>query len=244
MPSKAIDYSAVSFYKICCLDPSIPDIYVGHTTNFTRRKHQHKSTCNTETGKGYNYYVYQFIRENGGWNNWTMLELCNRSCENKHDAELVERGYIEDLKASLNKQIPTRTMIEYYKDNREELREKHKKYHEYNREKRNEHSTKYWEEHREELREKQKKYYECHREERLEYNKKYTEDHREERNEKQKKYYEEQREERLKKQKKYHEEHREEIREKQKKYQQENKDKINERKRLARLAKKSSSGSI
>lgn len=194
MPSKAIDYSAVSFYKICCLDQSIPDIYVGHTTNFTRRKCNHKSKCNTETGKCYNVYVYQFIRDNGGWNNWTMLELCNRSCENKHDAELVERGYIEDLKASLNKIIPTRTNSEYYKDHREELLEKRKKYYEDNRE-------------------------EC---------KKYREDHHEEI---------------LKKKKKYYEDHREERLEKQKKYKEENKDKINER-RLARLAKKSSSGSI
>lgn len=180
MPSKAIDYSAVSFYKICCLDPSIPDIYVGHTTNFTRRKCTHKSSCNTETSIGYNIYVYKFIRDNGGWNNWTMLELCNRSCENKHDAERIERGYIEDLKASLNKQIPTRTDPEYGKkyreDHREELLEKNKKY---------------YEDHREELLEYQKKYYEEHHEERIKTNKKYKEDHHEELREKKKKYYEE-----------------------------------------------------
>jgi hypothetical protein len=38
MPKTIIDYSKCVMYKIVCNDLEITDIYVGHTTNFTRRK--------------------------------------------------------------------------------------------------------------------------------------------------------------------------------------------------------------
>ena len=42
MPKVDIDYSNTLFYKIYCIDPSINDMYIGHTTNFVQRKHAHK----------------------------------------------------------------------------------------------------------------------------------------------------------------------------------------------------------
>ena len=75
MPRKQIDYSKTHFYKIVCKDTNIKDCYVGHTTDFTRRKSQHKHLCYAENDKGYNIYVYEFIRENGGWDNWNMVEI-------------------------------------------------------------------------------------------------------------------------------------------------------------------------
>ena len=38
MPRLPVDYSNTYFYKIVCRDVSIPDMYVGHTTNFSKRK--------------------------------------------------------------------------------------------------------------------------------------------------------------------------------------------------------------
>ena len=46
MPKVEIDYSNTIIYKITCKDPSITDVYVGHTTNFVQRKHCHKQSCN------------------------------------------------------------------------------------------------------------------------------------------------------------------------------------------------------
>lgn len=135
MPRKAIDYSRTIFYKLCCKNPEITNIYVGHTTDFIRRKQQHKDNCNAVNSKKYNYYVYQFIRENGGWNNFDMIVLEQLSCENKYDAELRERYWLEELKASLNKYIPTRTKQEYHETNREQKKERDKEYREQNREK-------------------------------------------------------------------------------------------------------------
>jgi len=33
MPKVEIDYSQTIIYKICCKDPNITDIYIGHTSN-------------------------------------------------------------------------------------------------------------------------------------------------------------------------------------------------------------------
>jgi predicted GIY-YIG superfamily endonuclease len=51
MPKKPMDYSNVSFYKIVPNDTNLNFVYVGHTTNFVKRKCQHKSDCNNENDK-------------------------------------------------------------------------------------------------------------------------------------------------------------------------------------------------
>ena len=208
MPTKPIDYSNVSFYKLCCNDPSITDIYVGHTTNFTKRKNEHKSRCNNKNNAGYNVYVYHVIRDTGGFDNWSMIELCTKPCENKRDAERIERQYIEDLSASLNKILPTRTQNEWKKDNIEEVKEKRKEY---------------YEKRKEEILNQKKQYRELHKEDR----KKYRELHKDEIKEKKKQYYEEHKEEIKEKKKQYYEEHKEEINEKKKQYYQQKKLKEN-----------------
>ena len=48
MPKLAINYNNTHFYKLCCKDPTISDIYIGHTTDFTRRKNAHKTSCCNE----------------------------------------------------------------------------------------------------------------------------------------------------------------------------------------------------
>jgi hypothetical protein len=115
-------------YKLCCLDPEVKDIYVGSTRSFRQRKNMHKHNCNTPTDKAYNFYVYQFIREHGGFQNWSMISIFTGEFETKHEMHRKEREYIEELKASLNKQLPTRTMKERYLDNREEVLLKTKEY--------------------------------------------------------------------------------------------------------------------
>ena len=57
-----VKYDESSIYKLCCKNPEIKEEYVGSTTNFTRRKTEHKGTCNNENGKKFNIPVYVFIR--------------------------------------------------------------------------------------------------------------------------------------------------------------------------------------
>ena len=124
------NYNKSIIYKLCCKDPTIKDIYVG-STNFRSRKFSHKNSCNNEKNRAYNLYVYRFIRENGNWENWTMIELEKVDCNDCKTLHKIERSYIEKLGASLNKIIPTRTIKEYREDNKEKI----KKYYEDNKEK-------------------------------------------------------------------------------------------------------------
>ena len=137
MPLKPIDYSNTHFYKICCRDLDITDIYVGHTTDFRKRKWSHKSACENTSSNRHNLPVYRFIRDHNGWNNWDMILIEIRSCDNALDAKKVERNYIEQLKATLNKAIPSRTDKEYKKlydkANKDVILEKKKLYYEANR---------------------------------------------------------------------------------------------------------------
>jgi hypothetical protein len=41
MPKKNINFSKTIIYKIVCNDLTITDVYVGHTTNFIKRKAKH-----------------------------------------------------------------------------------------------------------------------------------------------------------------------------------------------------------
>jgi len=134
MPRTNINYSNTIIYKLCCNDLSITNIYVGQTTDFRKRKNRHKSCCNNETAKGYDYNVYAFIRDNGGWDNWDMIEIERYEAIDGNDAKKRERYWIEELKASLNCKLPTRTNKEYIEQHKEHLDECKIKYRETHKE--------------------------------------------------------------------------------------------------------------
>ena len=119
MSGKEIDYSItpVSFYKIICNDLNVKDFYVGHTTSFRQRKSKHKQSCHNENSKDYKYRVYEFIRNNGGWENFTMLEIEKKIVKDKREAEWIEQIHKETLHATLNVTNPnpynTTTSVEY-----------------------------------------------------------------------------------------------------------------------------------
>jgi hypothetical protein len=139
MPRLPIDYSKTIFYRIVCNDLNIKDCYIGQTTNFINRKRHHKNNCNNELLKRSNFKVYKFIRENGGWDNWSMIMIEQISCEDFNEACKLERKFIEEYNATLNNNIPSRTVKEYYKkyynENKDEINEKIKLYYENNKDK-------------------------------------------------------------------------------------------------------------
>ena len=116
-------------YKL--FNPDYPEFYIGSTKDLKRRKAGHKHFCNTENSRYHNYKVYQYIREHGGYNSWSyeILEHIRNSI-NVYELRNVERKYIEELKPSLNCEIPNRTIEEYLKqyrkDNKESLNQKKK----------------------------------------------------------------------------------------------------------------------
>lgn len=123
MPKSAMDYSKTIIYKLVCNDLEIKSCYIGHTTNFIKRKYCHHSDCYNENRKAYNLLVYKIIRENDGWENWSMIEVEKYNCKDLNEALARERYWIEELKADLNKAIPTRTKKEWNKDNKDQIKE-------------------------------------------------------------------------------------------------------------------------
>ena len=136
MPKKDIDYSKTIIYKIVCNDLNITDVYVGHTTNFIKRKARHKSDCNNINGKAYNYKIYTIIRDNGGFENWSMIEIEKfQDCNDINEASARERYYYVLLNAKLNTNCPARNDKEYRENNKNKLQEYIKEYRENNKDK-------------------------------------------------------------------------------------------------------------
>lgn len=102
MPKITIDYTNTIIYRIYCNNPENKDLYVGHTTNFVQRKHNHKQSCMNSKSPCYNLKLYQVIRSNGGWDNWTMEILNFFKCKNGYEARVKEQEYFTLLGATLN----------------------------------------------------------------------------------------------------------------------------------------------
>jgi hypothetical protein len=177
-----VNYNKSSIYKLCCNDLNIKEIYIGSTTNFTKRKQKHKSNCININSPHYHVKVYKFMRENGGWTNWSMILIDNVSCENKLELHKIERDYIEKNNSILNCHIPGRTQKEfyeknkeYYDDNKEKIlkqkneyyqknKENYKEYYEKNKEKIKERINEYNKKYYQKKKEYMKEYYECNKE--------------------------------------------------------------------------------
>ena len=130
----SFNYKNGLIYKLVSNNPEIKDTYIGSTTNFKQRKNSHKSACYNKKNKSYNFNVYQFIRENGGWSNWSMIQIEPYPCANKRELDTRERYWLEQLEANLNCKIPSRTIKEYQQDNREKLSTYYKQYQQDNKE--------------------------------------------------------------------------------------------------------------
>ena len=102
-------------------------VYVGSTNDFKRRIWKHKFSCNNEKNKDYNINLYQYLRENGGFNEYEFIILECYVCNFKHDLHYKEDDYIKIYPNNLNKlraYLTRREIKEYYKKYRDENRYK------------------------------------------------------------------------------------------------------------------------
>ena len=124
-----VDYSNACVYKLICKDVSITDMYIGSTINLMVRIPQHKYCCINKNIKAYNYKVYKCIRENGGWENWEAVKICDvKPCLDKYDLHKVEGEYQRQLKPTLNKEIAGRTYKEWMENNKDKKKLYNKAY--------------------------------------------------------------------------------------------------------------------
>jgi hypothetical protein len=206
MPRLPIDYSKTIIYKLVCRDINIKEIYVGATTNWVNRKGTHKNNCNYEKFK-----VYQYIRDNGGWNNFIMVMIEKYPCETSQESAKRERYWTETLGATLNSNVQGRTDKEYRETHKEEAAEYQAVYYQQNKEQLSEYKADYYQQNKEQILEYQEVYRETHKEEAAEYKAV---------------YYQQNKEQIAKQSTEYRETHKEEVAEYQAVYYQQNKEQI------------------
>ncbi len=136
MPRIAIDYANTIIYKIQHNEKD-ELLYVGHTTDFTKRKSAHKTNTHSEGANTYNRQVYKMIRDNGDWNSFRMIEINKFPCNNRREAEAEEDRVMRELKATMNMNRAYRTQQdtkddakEYRATNADEIKVKAKIYRE------------------------------------------------------------------------------------------------------------------
>ena len=133
------DYSKSIIYTIRTGD----SVYVGSTTEFTKRKYQHKSKINE-----CNFKLYKTIRDNGG--EWDMKPYKEFPCENKLQLNIEEERIRCELKADLNSQS-------CYGNDMERKKEMRKKWRENNSEKENKCALEYYHKNKEKINARRKK---------------------------------------------------------------------------------------
>jgi hypothetical protein len=84
-------------YKIVCNDANVKEIFVGATTGFIQKKSHHKINCMNPDSPYYNLHFHQYIVENGGWNNFSMVELEKYPCNTKSEANTRVKYYYDIL---------------------------------------------------------------------------------------------------------------------------------------------------
>ena len=107
-------------------------IYIGSTNNYYKRYNIHKSRSNNNCGK-----IYEYIRENGGWDNFEMLEIGVVDYETSEELRKEEQKWIEDLGATLNDYRAYMTQEEQKQYKKEYHKKNGKKYYENRNKKRN-----------------------------------------------------------------------------------------------------------
>ena len=96
------DYKNSVIYRIYCKDENIKDCYIGSTIDLYNRFKAHKGCVNNKNLNNYNLKIYQFIRDNGDWDNFDKEILEYYNCNNEEELKQKEQEYISKYKPTLN----------------------------------------------------------------------------------------------------------------------------------------------
>ena len=96
------DFSGSVIYKIYCKDENIKDFYIGSSKDLYDRMRVHKSMCYNENVSGYSLKIYEFIRENGDWENFNVEIVEYYPCKNEKELKQREQYYIKKYEPTLN----------------------------------------------------------------------------------------------------------------------------------------------
>lgn len=117
------------------------NFYIGSTISERHRRCTHKAVCNNPNIHGYNYPLYQFIRENGGWNSWELEPIKKFENITTRELERHEQQTRDELKSTLNvkksglecnhlcvidpKKYSKEYMTQYKQEHYDEIQKKH-----------------------------------------------------------------------------------------------------------------------
>ena len=136
-----ICYIYMIFCKNYFEEDGCESYYIGHSKNMKMRKELHKSCSKNPNSEKYPYPIYKIIRENGGWDNWYVIELEEFECFSEKEASIKENEYIKIFEPDMNDR---KAYI-----SSEELKNLHKHYEKINKEKRKIQKAKYYIENKE-----------------------------------------------------------------------------------------------
>jgi hypothetical protein len=94
---------------IYCEDEGVDEFYIGSSVDLKSRIRTHRFACNNITSKDYNMKVYNYIRNNFGFENFTVKTIQRFPCENEKELHQREQEWIDELKPTLNNQRAIRT---------------------------------------------------------------------------------------------------------------------------------------
>lgn len=161
------DYSKSIIYKIVCKDESVSFIYVGSTCNWIQRYSQHKSDCINVKSPRHKYKLYEFMRTNGGWGNFVMIQVEEFSCANKRDLEEREQYWKDTLESIENTYGTNRAFLspekraeqnkKFYQEHKEEIKKQKREQYAIDKS----YKQKYYKEHKDQILLKAKERYEA-----------------------------------------------------------------------------------
>jgi len=172
------DFSRSIIYTIRTGD----SVYVGSTTNFRRRKCDHKTHIYNENDTAHHYKVYKTIRANGY--EWDMKPYKEYPCETKLQLEIEEERIRRELNAELNSQCcgtglsRSEYKKQYRTDNKDKISEQKKQYYTDNKDKISEQQKRYNEKNKNKIAEQKKQYYTDNKDKSTEYIKKWKENNK------------------------------------------------------------------
>ena len=112
-------------YIIC--KNGLKECYIGSTIDLEQRKKKHKNSCNSQNNPYHNYKVYQFIRANGGWNEWGFGIIEKYDCDNETELRIREQYYMDINKEYLLNERNAYVSQEEYKDYQKKYYEEYNK---------------------------------------------------------------------------------------------------------------------
>lgn len=150
------DYQKGKIYKI--VSNTVDGIYYGSTADtLWSRFGGHKNDYN-QWKKGKHGYCTSFKLIEAGDAEIILVE--KYPCNDKIELKARERWYIENNDC-LNKNVPNRTLKEYYQDNREKIKEQMKEYYKENKEKVLKRQNEYNQDNKEKIKEYRKLTFQC-----------------------------------------------------------------------------------